>query len=372
MSGLIQRDRLVKEFLELVAIDSVSFKERKMADTLKEKLKELNIKPYEDQANDMYHSEAGNVYGFLKGTIEGPPLLFSAHMDTVQPGIGKKAVLKEDGTITADGVHVLGSDDMAGVAAILEAIRTLQENHLPHRDIELLFPIAEEAYVKGSKVFDYNKIKAKEAYVLDLSGSVGTASLQEPTLISFQLEISGKAAHAGFAPEQGIHAITVAADGITRIRQGRIGTDTTVNLGTIQGGTATNIVPDMVTIQGEIRSYSHEKALEQLEYIRNTFQQTAKEYGSEIKLEHEIHLRAYQVQQQEPVVQRFLQVCRELQIPSALTSTFGGSDNNSFLQHGIRGIVLACGMNQVHTREEYTTIRELERSASIVVGLMQR
>lgn len=366
----VNTERLVEEFKELVAIDSVSFHERRMADTLKSKLLKLGFEVYEDGAAEVYGSEAGNVYGFLPGTLEGPPLLLSAHMDTVEPGWGKRAVIHPDGRITSEGDTVLGSDDAAGIASILEAVRAVSESGQPHRGIEVLFPIAEEAYGKGSTVAEYDRLRAKEAYTLDLSGPVGQASLQEPTFVSFSIEFVGKASHAGFAPEEGINAIAAAAAAITRIRQGRVGEETTVNIGKIEGGKATNIVPALVRMEGEIRSYVHEAALAQMEQIRRICEDTAAGFGAVVRVDSRLHMLAYRVGEKEPVVQRFRRVCETLGVECSLTRTLGGSDNNCFIQHGIRGVVLSCGMNQVHSTEEFSSVSELERCASIVAGLI--
>lgn len=366
----VNTERLVEEFKELVAIDSVSFHERRMADTLKSKLLKLGFEVYEDGAAEVYGSEAGNVYGFLPGTLEGPPLLLSAHMDTVEPGWGKRAVIHPDGRITSEGDTVLGSDDAAGIASILEAVRAVSESGQPHRGIEVLFPMAEEAYGKGSTVAEYERLRAKEAYTLDLSGPVGQASLQEPTFVSFSIEFVGKASHAGFAPEEGINAIAAAAAAITRIRQGRVGEETTVNIGKIEGGKATNIVPALVRMEGEIRSYVHEAALAQMEQIRRICEDTAVGFGAVVRVDSRLHMLAYRVEEKEPVVQRFRRVCETLGVECSLTRTLGGSDNNCFIQHGIRGVVLSCGMNQVHSTEEFSSVSELERCASIVAGLI--
>lgn len=366
----VNTERLVEEFKELVAIDSVSFHERRMADTLKSKLLKLGFEVYEDGAAEVYGSEAGNVYGFLPGTLEGPPLLLSAHMDTVEPGWGKRAVIHPDGRITSEGDTVLGSDDAAGIASILEAVRAVSESGQPHRGIGVLFPMAEEAYGKGSTVAEYERLRAKEAYTLDLSGPVGQASLQEPTFVSFSIEFVGKASHAGFAPEEGINAIAAAAAAITRIRQGRVGEETTVNIGKIEGGKATNIVPALVRMEGEIRSYVHEAALAQMEQIRRICEDTAVGFGAVVRVDSRLHMLAYRVEEKEPVVQRFRRVCETLGVECSLTRTLGGSDNNCFIRHGIRGVVLSCGMNQVHSTEEFSSVSELERCASIVVGLI--
>jgi len=369
---MINQRRIVEEFCKLVAIDSIPFKEREMADCLTKLLRELGFEVSEDQTGEQYHGTAGNLYGYLKGELEGAPLLLSAHMDTVEPGLSKKAVLHEDGTITSDGTTVLGADDLAGVVAILEAIRTARENKLPHRSIEVLFTFAEEVYIKGSEAFDYSTVRSKEAYVLDLDGPVGVAAIKAPTLISFTAGFLGKAAHAGFAPEQGIHAIAIAAEAISGIKQGRIDEETTVNIGIIQGGKARNIVPSECILQGEVRSQSHEKALAKVQEIKNSFQRVVDAHQAELRFETSFGCIAYEIAEDHPVVTRFIEVCEELELPGRLIRTFGGSDNNNFVLHGIAGIVLSCGMNKVHSLDEYTHVDELSRCAEIVLKLVTR
>lgn len=367
---MVNRIRLIDEFSKLVSIDSVPFRERIMADELSKYLITLGFEVTEDKAGEHYQGNSGNVYGYLQGELKGEPILFAAHMDTVEPGIHKKAVIHIDGTITSEGNTVLGADDIAGVVSILEAIRTIKELKLPHRSIEVLFTIAEEVYLKGSEVLDYNIINAKEAYVLDLSGAVGTAALKAPTLISFTAKILGKASHAGFAPEEGIHAISIAAEAITKIKQGRIGDETTVNIGVIEGGKATNIVPDMCIFKGEIRSLIHEKTLLEMQKIKDVLNELSIKYKTEYLFDMSFGSLAYEIDKDHPVVKRFEKVCKELGIKTELIHTFGGSDNNNFFKNGITGIVLACAMNKVHSCEEYTHIEELERCANIVMNLM--
>lgn len=367
---MINTTRLTEEFCKLVSIDSSSFKEREMADLLTAYLTELGFEVTEDKAYEHYDGNAGNIYGFLKGDIEGDPILFSAHMDTVEPGSGKKAVVHEDGTITSDGTTVLGADDLSGVVAILEAVRTIKEEGLSHRSIEVLFTIAEEVYIRRSEVFDYSQIQAKEAYVLDLSGPVGTAALKAPTLVSFEARFTGKAAHAGFAPEKGIHAISVAAEAITAIRQGRIDEETTVNVGTIEGGLARNIVPENCILKGEVRSLNHDKSLAEVEKIREIFKATADLRGAALDFETSFGCIAYDVDREHEVVNRFELACRELGYKTDYIATFGGSDNNNFVRNGITGIVMACGMNEVHSCKEYTHVEELKRCSNITLKLM--
>ena len=345
------RNELLEEFAGFTEIDSVSFGERRMADLLKENLRALGFETEEDDAGSHYGGNAGNVYGFLKGSLSGEPVLFSAHMDTVEPGIGKKAVFQEDGRITSDGTTVLGADDAAGLTEILGGIRRVLSSGKPHRDIEVLFPIAEEVYTKGTRVFDFSKICSKEAYVLDLSGPVGSAAVQAPSLISFVLTIHGKAAHA-------------------RLPQGHVEEDTTLNIGLIRGGTATNIVPESCIVEGEIRSYSHEKALSYMEAVRRVFREEAEKSGGSLEDEVSINLVAYHTGEEEASVKNFRRAAKKLGLSGELTETFGGSDCNTFAEHGIRGIVLSCGMYQPHSTREYTTVEDLEKGAALVEELI--
>ena len=198
---MIDKNRLIVTFLHLTAIDAESGDEAEMRAYLTGALAKLGIPSETD--------DAGNLFARLPGTRTGDALLFSAHMDTVSPGRGKKAVRHPDGRITSDGTTVLGADDAAGIAAILEALTVIQENALPHPDIELLFTAEEERFCPGSARFDYKKLRAKTAYVLDLTGPVGTAAIAAPTILSVDVTVRGRAAHAGFAPEDGINALSI-------------------------------------------------------------------------------------------------------------------------------------------------------------------
>lgn len=367
---MVNKDRIVSDFCRLVEIDSPSLQEREMADTLTNELRKLGFEVTEDMAGKKKQGNCGNIYGFLKGEVEGNPLLFSSHMDTVEPSRNKKAIIHSDGTITGNGTTVLGADDLSGVVAILEALRVIKEKKIPHRSIEVLFTIAEEIYLQGSEVFDYSVIKAKEAYVLDLDGTIGTAARKAPSHYAFEVQIIGKASHAGFAPEQGINAISIAAEAIAKIKQGRIDEETTVNIGTIKGGKATNIVSEECHIMGEVRSLKHDKCMMELEKIRQVFTETAVNHGAELQFSLPRGYQAYEVDAIHPVVERFTDACKSLQYPVKLIETFGGSDSNHFNRNGITSIVMACGMHKSHSTEEYTHMDDLVKCSSLVLKLM--
>lgn len=365
------KQNIIEDFKQLVSFDSISFHERKTADWLLARLKSMGFSVEEDQAGAYYGGDTGNIFAVLDGELEGDPVIFCAHMDVVEPGSGKKSVLEKDGTIHSAGDTVLGADDISGILEILYGVQLVIDSGKPHKKIEILFTIGEELYVKGSDVFDYSKVTAKQAYVLDLSGAVGDAARRAPSIISVRAEIRGKAAHAGFEPERGIHAIAVAAEAVTRLSMGHVDEDTTFNIGTINGGTATNIVPDSCVVTGEIRSYDHSKALE---YVKNTekiFAEEADKAGATAEVTHQVHLVAYETPVESRTVKDFLKACEKTGLPGTLTETFGGSDNNSFAKHGIEGLVLSCGMYQAHSTNEYTKIKDLYDGAERIHTLIE-
>ncbi len=362
----INEERMKAEFSELVSIDAESSSEGAMAERMRGKLIGLGFAVQTDPK--------GNLYGSLPGDLPGEPLLLSAHLDTVKPGIGKQAVFHEDGRITSGGDTVLGSDDVAGLTEILEGIRAVTEAGMAHRPIEILFPVEEELAGKGSAAVDYGRIHAKEAYVLDLSGGIGTAAFRAPTILHFTVCMKGRAAHAGFAPQDGIHAIALMTRAISHITQGRFtdesGKVISLNIGKISGGVAENIVPESCFCAGEIRGFDHEAVLNQAGKLRRLFEKTAAEAGADCSVQTEIKMTAYETDREEAVVQRFLKACRKLRLEGTLVETYGGSDQNNFALHGIKGLVLSCGMREVHSVREFIRVEDLLMGANLVAELI--
>lgn len=376
---MINRERLVSQFKKMVEFDSETYHEREIADYLTAELRQLGFEVREDDAGfrlkesiPEYGNGAptGNLYGYLKGNADSEPILLSAHLDTVRPGIGKRAVEDEQGIITSEGDTVLGADDLSGIAAILEAVRVIRENGLSHPDIEVLFPVAEESYGKGSRLADYSKIKSRLAYVFDLSGEIGLAATGAPTLLSFEIRVKGKNAHAGFCPQLGINAIEIAAHAIAGLKQGWVDEETTVNIGKITGGKQSNIVSDECIVWGEIRSLKDSCAMEEWDRVKQVFEDAAASRKGSCEIHFEKQIEAYEIGNEEEVVKRFQKVCASLGLKGTTQYTLGGSDNNHYVRNGIRGIVVACGMNEVHTPKEFTTAEELEKSAALALGLI--
>lgn len=365
-----EEDRLISLFLHLGRGDSTSFHEGRTAFRLKIELQALGFEVTEDGAGAHYGSECGNLYGFLRGNTDQAPVLFSAHMDTVAPGHGKKPRAEGD-RIVSDGTTVAGADDICGIVEILEGIRLAKMDPEGHGDIEVLFTIAEEVYGKGAEYFDLEKVRSKEAYVLDMSGRPGRAARKAPSIISFEALVTGKSAHAGFAPETGINALQAAAKAVARIPQGKISEQTTLNIGTMRAGTANNIVPEECRCTGEVRSFDHEDALRQALQAEEIFREEAGKAGAEAETCHTMHIMAYETPEEAEVCRCFQRACGKLGLPGDLVETHGGSDNNIFAQSGLSGIVLSCGMHRTHSTEESAVISEMAEGARLVAAIIK-
>lgn len=372
---MIDEKRLVENFIKLTGFDSESFHEKQIGEYLRQALEKLGLEVRTNITEPDYleaHPESyPNIYGFLKGNRPGKPILFSAHMDTVSPGNGKAAVIREGELIVSETGTVLGADDIAGVASILEALEVIQKENSPHPDIEVLFTTAEEPFCEGARYLRYELLKAKSGYVWDLTGDVGRAAVSAPSILSFEIQIKGKAAHAGFAPETGINALNIAVSALAQFKTGHVEQDTTLNFGTIHGGTGKNIVPEQVTLTGEIRSREHTKAVQLMEQVESVFTEYARKAGGVAHCQSREHIRAYEIPEADETVRRFQKAAKAMGIAEPkLVETFGGSDANRLNEHGISTIVLSCGMEQVHTTSEYIKITELRKSAELAYRLM--
>lgn len=348
----VNRQRLLETFLELVQINATSRRERAMADYMTKALAELGLEVVTDHAAQQLGGDTDNMIARLPGTIDAAPLLLCAHIDTVAPTEGI-TVCREDGVIKTDGTTILGADDRAGVAAILEVLRTLQESGIPHPPIEVLFTVAEEIGVMGSMVLDYSLLTARYGFVPDTSGPVGAIVTRAPAQKHLCISVQGKAAHAGMAPEQGISAIVVASRAIARMKLGRVDEETTANIGTIHGGTATNIVAEHVQIEAEARSRDPRKLDAQIEHMRACFEEAAQEAGATATVEVSDVYPAFNLSEDSPVVHLASAALADLDITPKITATGGGSDANFLNGQGIQSVILSTGYHNPHCCNEY-------------------
>lgn len=368
---MVNQERLLNEFLELVQVDSETKFEAEIAKVLKEKFSALGVEVYEDDTTAVTGHGAGNLVCTLQGTKEGvDTIYFTSHMDTVVPGKGIKPSVK-DGYVVTDGTTILGADDKAGLAAMLEAIRVLQENNIPHGTIEFIITVGEESGLVGAKALDRSKITAKYGYALDSDGKVGNIIVAAPTQAKVKTTIFGKTAHAGVAPEKGVSAITVAAKAIAKMPLGRIDEETTANIGRFEGGQQTNIVCDRVDILAEARSLIPEKMEAQVQKMKEAFETTASEMGGRAEVEVTVMYPGFKFGEGDHVVEVARRAAANIGRSSELQQSGGGSDANVIAGHGIPTVNLAVGYEEIHTTNERMPIEELVKTAELVVAIIE-
>ncbi len=376
---MIDRGRVVDDFLALARIPSLSRREGEIARRLVGMLEALGGTVEVDDAGHRVGGETGNVLARFPGTApSAPPLLLCGHMDTVPPAEKVTPITRGD-IIRSDGTSVLGADDKSGLAAILEALRVVREARLPHGPVEVLFTICEETGLLGAKHFDVARLAARRGVVLDCDG-VCELITRAPAADHVEVTVHGLEAHAGVAPEQGISAIKVAAEAIAAMRLGRLDEETTANLGLIQGGVAGNVVPNRVFVRGESRSLSLAKLDAQVAHMRACFDEAAARHH--VTVEGRAHAarvetkvrRSYDrldLPDDAPIVALMGRAAARAGCPFRTRATGGGSDANVFNTRGLEVANLACGMREIHTVNEWIDVNDMLVTARLLVELLR-
>ncbi|SHO50413.1 M20/M25/M40 family metallo-hydrolase [Desulfopila aestuarii] len=367
MMTLIQRERLAETFTQLCEISSPSRREKEIADHLKQVFTDLGANAIiEDNSATATGSESGNLIFRFDGNrpdVEG--VFFSCHMDTVQPGDGVEVDRKGD-IFTSRGETILGGDDKSGIAAIIEMMTLLTENNIDHGLIEIVITTCEEIGLLGAKHLEHRLLKAKYGYALDSSG-IDKVIIGAPSANKFKIIVTGAAAHAGLNPEQGISAIQVAAEAITKVQLGRLDEESTANFGIIGGGVATNIVPEQVTIEGEVRSHSSEKLAHYTAEIKRVFEATVADWQTspentlrpKVQIEALSEYPAMLLSMDSPVIRRVRSAGESIGKNINFVVAGGGSDANIFNGFGLPTAIIATGMDKVHTTDEQLDLNDL-------------
>ena len=358
---MIRRDRLVETFCELARIDSPSGEEEAVAQYLIPKLEEFGLTVVRDDYGNVVASDGREN-----------PIILSAHMDTVEPGRGVRPSVDED-RIVSDGTTILGGDCKAGVSAIMEALESIMEDGADYNAVEVAFTREEEIGLVGARNLDFSLLSGREAIVFDGEGPPSQITSSSPEYIGLDIEITGRAAHAGVEPEKGLSAIRIAAEIITRLPQGRIDEDTTFNVGTIEGGTVRNAVPESTTVHGEFRS----RNIESLDGIRIQVNETVnevKEMFPEAEIDCHLHTEfvAYNLEDDDPALDRVKGALKSLGLTPTLQPSGGGTDGNVFRLNEISAVVVGMADHGMHTVREYVTIPDLVDAAHLCETLLRK
>ena len=363
-------DRLLSTFLDLVRIDSPTGFEAACAAYCAERLRSLGFAVRFDDSASQTGSDTGNLIAELTGTGSGV-LAFSAHMDCVEPCRGVVPRVA-DGIVVADSETVLGADDKAGLAAALEAIERLIESGQPRPTLKALFSVQEEVGLVGAKHYTAEDAACDLCLVLDAEGSPGGIVTAAPTHYTFAAEFYGRASHAGVAPERGVSAILMATDAIGRMCLGRLDDATTANVGTIRGGTATNVIAARCDMTGECRSLDRPVVEALKAEMDAALRAAADEAGGSVDIVWTLEYEGFIYPDGSPLVELVADGCRAAGVEPRTFRTGGGSDANVFAGKGIPVLALACGMKGVHGVHEQIAVDDLVALANICVAVAER
>jgi len=361
---VINENRMLNEFIELVSVPCPSKDEKAEAELIMRKLDELGIEYKMDNVNEKTGGNCGNIWAYIKGTVsDAPKLLFEAHMDSVAPTTGTK-VVRKDGVLYSDGTTTLGGDDKVGVAGMLEAVRALKEDNVAHGDVQLLFTVSEEIGCLGVVHLDKSFIKADYGYCMDIGGAPGEITYAAPKLYDIYVTVKGKAAHAGIAPEEGVNAIMLAAEAMSKLpAYGRIDNETTFNIGMFNAGVGTNIVCPEAKFVIDMRSLNVAKLEELKDSTMKLIKETVEAGHGEVEFEVVEGCPAVELSQEHPCIQLAQKAAEKLGFPVEMKVTGGCSDGNYLCGYGLPCGLLATGMSNVHTTQEYLKEEDLYNTA---------
>ena len=374
----VDSEALLEDFLTLVRMDSPSGKEGRVAAWCRERMEELGIRCVTDRTGELLGGETGNLHGFLPGTKGGPPLLLSAHMDTVPEAVGVRPLV-ERGCVLSDGTTPLGADDKSGIVVILHALRLLLRRPGPRPDLHILFTVQEETGLKGARAAEFPSTRPAAALVLD-GGSVDRLIHKAPAKNSFQFHFHGKEAHLTREPELGLNAVEMAAQAVAAMPLGRIDALTTANVSSIRSSGGAGKVPVSCVVEGEVSSLE-KKTLERVTHDLYRAAMAAIQGrqvvlggrtwkpGLEARIE-PLH-PALDVPSGHPLVRAVKEAALSLGRGIQLYAASGGCDANVFFARGIPSLVLGTGMALPHTPQENIRLEDMARSTQLLARVVQ-
>src|SRR4051812_22589520 len=310
----------------------------------------------------------GNLYARLEPTGEGEPLFLCAHLDTVPPTAAIEPVVEDDVVRNAAGT-ILGADDKAAVAVMLEATRRLLAENRAHAGVELLFTPKEEVGLLGAAAFDLSRLRARLGYVYDQAAPIGHVILGAPHSQAMEVTFHGRASHAGMYPDEGRSSIAAAARAIAEMRLGRVDEISTANVGTIAGGTAANIVPEWCTVVAEARSHDEGKLAALVQEMQDAVTFAAGVAECEVQTTARKSYRGYRFARDDRAVALAADAVGRAGFDVSYALSGGAADANVFNERGLQCVNLANGMAEIHTPDEHIAVADLDAMVDVTLAL---
>jgi tripeptide aminopeptidase len=369
-----ERERLHETFAALCRIESPSGRERGVADWVTAELRGMGLEVVEDDAGPQVGSDAGNLVARIPGTggVGSKSILLCAHMDTV-PLTAPVEPVRVDGGWTNAGDGILGADNKTAVAVIVELARRLtrEVGEAPRVGIEMLFTVCEEISLLGARAFDSSRLDSRFGYVFDHATPIGEIVLAAPTLHRMVAEFRGRAAHAGVRPEAGRSAIAAAARAIAAMRLGRLDPETTANVGTIEGGTAINVVPERCRVEAEVRSVDQTRVETLATEMIDHMQDAADAAECDLDVTVERMIQGYRTRPKAIQVAVAEQALRACGYEPKHIITGGASDAAVFEAAGLPCTNLADGTEHNHESTERISVDALEGLFEVAIALVE-
>jgi tripeptide aminopeptidase len=357
-------------FLELAAVPSPPGEERVVADRVIHYLRDCGLEADEDDAGPSIGSTAGNVFTRLEPNVAGERVFLCAHFDTVPPTDAIQPVV-EDGIVRNAQPTILGSDNKAAIAVMLEATRRVLAENRRHAGLELVFTPKEEVGLLGAFAFDHNRLAARTGYVYDQAAAIGEVILGAPSAHQLDITFHGRAAHAGMYPEEGRSAIAAAARAISEVRLGRVDEETTANIGEIRGGTAANIIPEWCSLVGEARSHDERKLADLVQEIQDAVTFAAGVAECQVETAIKRTYRAYRFKRGDLPIRLATEALERCGFEPSYTLSGGAADANVFNERGLQCVNLANGMAEIHTPDEHIAVADLEAMVEVTLALLE-
>ena len=363
-------DTALDLFLALARIPSPPGQERACVDLVRDVLASFGVASEEDDAGPRIGGDAGNLYARIPGTVPGTPLFFNAHVDTVPLVAGLDPAVEGDWVVNREPA-ILGADNKATVAGMVDGIRRVVREGIPHAGIELVITVQEEIGLIGAKAFDTGRLHAEVGYVYDVDGDPGAMTMRAPSQITLDLEFRGRAAHAGMEPERGRNAIHAAAIALSRLTMGRVAPGASRSVGVIEGGTQRNVVPERCTMQMEVRSLDDAQVAVLAQEIVDAANAAAAETGCSVEIAQTKEYTAYAFTDEDDVVRLARRALEAAGCEVREIETGGGADAHAFNEAGKRCLNLSSGMEAIHTPDERIRVDHVEALSRITVELIR-
>jgi len=367
---MINQDNVLKQFLEVTAIPGTSKNERQIIEYLKHFLQNLGFDYYEDNACKAINGDSGNLICKIHNSdAKKESYLLAAHVDTVTLSCDSPAV--KNGRVVSSNNSVLGADDRVGVTVLLEILKLIADKKIDYPNLEIVFLVAEEIGLLGSKNLDYSKISSTKGFNLDCSASVGQVVVEATGAMDFEISFLGREAHSAVAPEKGINAISMASETIHKLHLPQKNGDTIFNVGKIKGGKKNNIIPGEVVVNGEIRSLTPGKIDVYVNTIYNTAKSVVSNYGGKFNLNKNLRYNSFKLDENSTVFKIVKSAVEDSNKKFMPISYLAGSDANIFNQKNIAAVNIGLGYVNNHSSNEYVLISDLLKDVEIGAKIVQ-